>query len=193
MKLLNSTDFPTPFLRRMLGWVRREVGLQAKAVKSVRVTNTNDSHRGRAWYSSVLLRIGPAARFPTRRYKYHGAQCPEYADRLEALVGLAAHEFRHLVRYRSSRKNSGDLAEGECVAWERAVADRFRSNRGALEAEWSLVPERSAALAPASSLVAKRAAKAEEDLKRWKAKLKLAQTKVRKLTKRAAYYRKRDD
>lgn len=72
------------------------------------------------------------------------------------------------------------------------VLANFREKRESLMAEWSAEPTYVAAdRPPKPSVVERRRAKAVADLSRWMRKLKLAQTKVKKLRQRVAYYERK--
>jgi hypothetical protein len=98
--------------------------------------------------------------------------------------------------------------ESDAMVAEVAGLRKFQANRAALLAEWGYVEPAAAAVAepaPAEqpqpepavaricksrrpSLTERRAAKVAADLARWQRKLKLAQTKVKKLRAKNRYY-----
>lgn len=194
MKLKNTSDYPGPFLRRLIGWVRRQVKLPAARLRRVTIKGDRGCCSGVAEPWACTVRIGPAERFPSPPWRYHGAVVPGYADRLEALVATLAHELRHVVQFAEGRgRTSLTLREGECCAWERDVLAAFRAGRAALEAKWSAASPKPAECArkPRPSAVDLRATRASAGLVRWQKKLKLAQTMLRKYKRRVAYYSRR--
>jgi hypothetical protein len=70
------------------------------------------------------------------------------------------------------------------------AVEEFRKARVELLAAWS-TPLAERAAKPQPTAVERRAAKVTSDLDRWQRKLKLAQTKIRKLKQRAKYYERR--
>lgn len=70
------------------------------------------------------------------------------------------------------------------------VLAAFRTQREALLSAWSEKPARLANVV-AVDFKEKRALKAQADLERWRRKLKIAQTKIRKLRVRVRYYDRR--
>lgn len=102
MKLTNTTDLPTPFLRRLVVWVCRQLDLPLSAVRQATFKNSRYRYAGRASSRGhVRVRIGKqtdhAWPFAGRR----NSLAPEFvlADRLEALVKVTAHELAHLERW----------------------------------------------------------------------------------------------
>lgn len=122
--------------------------------------------------------------------------------RIDFLVRVTAHECAHLMLSRFGRSMPKDaqkphgrrkLVHGgseQQTEWhEKKLMALFEANRDALLAAWNEpVAERAKTTIPISE---KRQAKVLSDLERWNRKLKLAQTKIRKLKKRAAYYERK--
>lgn len=81
-----------------------------------------------------------------------------------------------------------------CVWAQNLCMEKFRLNSAELLEEWGRVPPNIIEIPnepQVSVLQIKRAEKAQRDLERWLRKMKLAQTKVRKLRQRVNYYDKR--
>jgi hypothetical protein len=202
MKLTNSTSWPDTFLRRMVTWCREQIGLPARCVKAARFGATHRGFSGRAYLQSfrIGVRVGCRERFPTH-FRVPGVDAADewpriLNDREEALVKVTAHELCHLDNYRLGDKTRGRNGCGGSEGWTQRQAEKvlfaFRADRERLLAEWSAAAELVAAdTPPRPSIVEKRAAKAAADLSRWQRKLRLAQTKVKKLKARVAYYTKR--
>ena len=190
MKLKNSTTFENHFLRRMVAWCAKQVEYPVSKVREAQFRNrTRRSYSGHAYGSRrIVCSIGPASRFPLLPDSRPGMSNEIVADREEALIAVTAHELTHLHQY-LFRRDTGKKRWSELDArWHEVKALReFRANRDALLAEWSKAPAAKVAK-PKPSIVEKRAAKAAADLARWNKKLKLAQTKVRKLKTRVRYY-----
>lgn len=185
MKIKNTTEFDARFLRRMIGWVCRAIQLPVAAVRLVEITNCRLSSRGRAWPRRCLLRIGAADKFPREPFRYGGRMTPRCEDRIEGLIAIAAHELTHIKQYRDDE--SGRL-EPDAVCKEHFVLGEFRKQREKLLAEWSAFEPKPVKQKP--DIKEQRATKVFASLARWQRKLKLAQTKIRGLKRRARYYEK---
>lgn len=198
MKLKNSTDFSDRWLRRMVAWCCREIGLPVRQLRRAQFTNTKVAYRGRAWgYSRrILVRIGPAEKFPSPSWKYGGAMVDACNDRVEGLVSITAHELFHILqsveRLRRTRK------ERSCVRAENLVRRKFSENREALLAIWGPMHEPPEVVPPSDpqpksrpDLIAKRSAKASKMLSAWERRLKMAKRKVAEYRRRARYYERK--
>lgn len=192
MKLRNSTSYQTWFLRRMVSWCCRELELPTSHVDAAQFTRCAGIFRGRAWWygqtrGRILVRICDDQ---PNDFPYTGrrnSRSPEYtlADRTEAIVKVTAHELAHLTLRHRNRASKEQNTDGLALA----VLASFRKDRARLLAAWSEAPqEREKVIIP---LADKRAAKVRADLDRWQRKAKLAQTKIRKLKRRMAYYERR--
>lgn len=192
MKLRNTTDFPDYFLRRLVSWCCRELELPASKVRQVTFANSRGAYGGCAYLGnlSVGVRIGPPGYFPCKTAKHYDGLQETLVDRTEGLVAVTAHELAHLEQYRrrtTTRRGGFGGSERLTDAMAFRCLRAFREQRDSLLAEWSEPPAVRPAK-PKPSVVEQRAAKIDADLARWNRKLKLAQTKIRKLKKRAAYY-----
>lgn len=195
MKLANSTDWPNHFLRRMVAWCCRQIDLPPSSVRLATFRNrTTCSYSGHAWGSMrFVVSIGPDSRFPTGGHLYPGRtdeayRAPVFADRIECLVAVTAHELTHLREYEQRRRNPAiRTGERRTMHNERRILEQFRAERESLLAVWNEAPpERQAT--PKLSAVERRAAAAEKALAQWQRKLKLAQTKVKKYKTKVRYY-----
>ena len=194
MKLRNSTPWPDHFLRRLVSWCARQVGLPPSKVRNVQFRNRSKrSYSGHAYGGGrIVCSVGPAHRFPTNPDHRPGMDGESFADQLEALVAITAHEVRHLWQYANRKSNVLDAERRteHDARWHEVRALRtFRENREALLAEWSVEPA-ARPVKSKPSVQEQRAAKVQASLDRWQRKLKLAQTKIRKLKRQAAYYDK---
>jgi hypothetical protein len=194
MKLQNTTDWPDWFLRRMVAWCCRQIGMPQRTILGATFRNSRGAWGGaaRTWLKRITVCVGPESRFPASCGTHEPGE--SFADRLECLVAVTAHEAYHVAaewadehRQRTRGKRHGSSERRTCLE-EMRILRLFRANREFLLADWSRAIERPAK--PKASIQDKRAAKAQADLERWQRKLKLAQTKCRKLKQRVAYYDK---
>lgn len=201
-KWKNSTDWSDAFLRRMLSWVCRELECPRKSIRRVEFGNrTTSTYSGRAWFNGrILVRVGPAERFPTKARTHAHGTADEFsvgpiADRLEALVKVTAHEAAHIDNGRRGNlsRRGGDRSWGGSERYTdvraEKVLDAFRLKRDELVAEWSKQDSPSAK--PAVSIVEKRAAHAAVMAAKWERKLKAARTKLAAWKRKVAYYDRR--
>ena len=185
MKIKNSSDFPTHVLRRIISWCCKELDFSVRTIERAEFCNsTKYGLSGRAWGSKrFLTRIGPELLFPIVEV-YAGVEI-RFADRLEALVGVTAHEIYHLKQ--SFERLSRSRIERDAQHAARDVLDTFREERQTLVTAWQRPPDERPKT-HAKSLVEKRAAIVNKKLVEWQRKLKLAQGKVRKYKVKAKYY-----
>lgn len=213
MKLRNTTDLPTPFLRAMVRWVAKETQLPVSKIREINFTKTKRWWRGWACSSMrVTIRIASKefweANAPLKNYSYPGLKkAPVYDinDRTEALLQLTAHELEHLYDYSENVR----VTRESQVDWRALqTLEKFRAARERLLAEWSSAADRRAAASPAPTptpatlptptptpaaprpIVQARADKAAADLAKWERRLKLAKTKVAQYRRRVTYYNK---
>lgn len=194
MKIRNSLDIPDWMLRRMTAWCCAEVGLPARKLKLAVFRNSRSLWGGcaRWWKGQISVCISGPTNFPHSCNSHEEGE--SFSDRIECLVAVTAHEAYHIAAhvggertrgYGTRHNRSGSSERTTCLE-EMRVLRLFRANREQLLAEWGEAPE--VAARPVIPIQEKRAAKARTDLDRWTRKLRLAQTKVRKLKARAAYY-----
>lgn len=179
MRLANSTDFDDWFLRRMVAWCCRELGV--KGLLAAAFTKYSGSFRGRAWCCSrrILIRIGGDGRvaYYPMTLKYPGrkhAPTITIADRTEALLHVTAHEVAHLARWQDGqRRNREARVDGMTLP----LLEKFRASRDALLAEWNETPA-AKPVKPKPSRAERNEAQARKLLAAWERKLKLAKTKA---------------
>lgn len=204
MKLANQTDYPDYFIRRMISWACKQIDLPVKAIRKAVFANTKMSwsrrrkiaYSGRGGSGRIVVRTSNDPKsFPTDSFERYGTTHPAFADRIEALVGVAVHECYHC--WQSFANNgkawlrSNHHIEAAAVNAENDALRQFQKDREALLEAWNKEPAyKQAALAPPSP-IAKRAAKAAEALARWQRKFKLAANKVKKYKAKVAYYAKK--
>lgn len=196
MKLKNSTDWTDHFLRRMVAWCCKQIGMPVRVVWQAQFRNRHMGYAGRACYDShrIVCSIGLAG-FPMSPDDRPGMQNEAIADRIEALVALTAHELYHLAaRYvpahrQKTRRHERFASSEQATRHEEVrVLRLFRAERDALIAQWSVEPEKRER--PKLSIQEKRTAKAQAALDRWQRKAKLAATKVKQYKRQVAYYDK---
>lgn len=194
MKIQNSTDWPVWFLRRMTAWCCKQLEMPVRDIRQVVFRNSRAAWGGcaRYWRGAITVCVGHSGHFPTRGYKHANGHQNEINDRVECLVWVTAHEAAHVAQKRTRTRQSGSGGGSEIATeWCAApVLTKFRELRESLLAEWS-TPPTVALRAPPQTLPERRAAKAQSDLAKWQRRLKLAQTKVKKLKVRVRYYENR--
>ncbi len=193
MRLINTIDYPDYFLRRMVSWCCKELGLPGRYVREVAFRNSRSAWGGMAYTNSrrVGVRIGAASHFPSK-YRMRGTRkWFPIADRTEALVMVTAHELAHLLLRRlgnHSRRGGGLAGSEHNTDWhERKVMEAFQLCRVELLTAWN-EPPKPRAPHPKLSLQERRANNAMLLLAKWQLKLKLAQTKVKKYKAQVRYY-----
>ena len=195
MRLKNTTDYPDWFLRRMVSWVRKEIGVPAPILRETNCTLTKTSRwRGRAWRNRILIRVC-TERLSKVYFPYHDDRDGSnhiLADRTEALIVVTAHEIEHVLQNHEGRlaklKRRRRLEPLTRLAASRVLA-AFRERRAELEAAWYAPPALSAAeSAPSKSIVERRAAHARKMLAQWERKQDTAKKRVASWRKKVKYY-----
>ena len=195
MELLNSTDYPNYFLRRLVSWVAKQVDYPVREIRKAEFRNSTEYLRsGRAWLHQkrILVRVGPENRFPGHPYNRGGV--PEWPlRRIHALIEVTAHELCHLdqerrVPYRGGKRLHRREREPNMMGRDVMIA--FLEKEDELMAQWMEPPKRAAK--PKKSAVEKREEAARANLANWERKLKLAKTKVRKYKQKVKYYDNRN-
>ena len=185
MKLCNSTDFPDYVLRRLTSWCCKQIELSVRSVKHAQFRNASKyAYAGGAWgMRRFLTRIGPDSFFPANG-SYAGVEMI-FHDRIEALVGVTAHELYHLKQEREGLRRSRLERDADRAA--NQVLDVFRKQREDLLGEWMKAPKSRPKLKH-KSVVERRAEAAFAKQALWQRKLKLAQTKLKKYKQKTRYY-----
>ena len=189
MIVTNSiTDYSNHFIRRMVMWCCKQINLHTKLVWKAQFRNRKTrAYSGHAWWSMrICVSIGPETFFPRHNSGYRGGLPFTYETQLECLIAVTAHELTHLRQY-SLHQHKGPGREAECEDVSQMVVKRFREQQSELLTMWHTEPTQK----PVISLIDKRAEKVTSDLNRWQRRLKLAQTKVKKLKQRVTYYERK--
>lgn len=192
MRLRNTTDYPDRYLRRMIGWVCREVEFPVREVREANVCNsTRYAFSGRAWPSyDVLVRVGADDKFPLKPFVRFGVTL-EMRDRTEALVAICAHEIWHLRQYRMDwRERSW---EHDAYAEGMRVLRTFREKRETLEERWYAGDEgRSGSVqAKRANLARKRYAECARKAAKLRRELKSVAARANRYKKQVRYYENR--
>jgi len=190
MKIRNSTPWPEFFLRRMTTWCAQQLDFSTKRVKLAFFRNSRSAWSGGAhWPSAITVCVGSASHFPTNTVRGD-----HFGDREDCLVEVTAHELAHLAQgsenVHTRRRGGWGGSENGTEALARPILAKFKQERAALLPQW-LIPPVCALRAAPMPLAKRREAKAKGDLARWQTRLKLAQTKVRKLKTRVRYYERK--
>lgn len=196
MKITNETKWTTSHLRAIAAIVARMV-LDRETAKRLRVIFR--SRRSAAWYGSKARGSSGWAGCRTISVTLPTIELID-SDRIDFCATLA-HEMKHVNDWVDPNSRRSGRTGGR--KWERSHRrsipyGRPKTEEGkAAQRElygWVLsmpIEPKPAKVRKQVDHVAKRADKAAADLKRWQAKLKLAQTKVRKLRGRVKYYERR--
>ena len=194
MRILSNTSaVPTNTVREIIQFVRPP-GVSGT---TFRVTQSKHARSGYAYWSRnhVSLRVGGAHHFPRPPMAGGDGYLPDpyFADQVEALVYLAAHELRHLwqARVPSGRRvwgARGQFPERDACAYGIKMLRAWRRR-----AVTSPEPEPSVVIPikPAKPPVDPRAVKLARTLasiKRWEAKERRAKNALKKLRRRQSYY-----
>jgi hypothetical protein len=195
MKLKNTTDYDDHFLRRLTAWVCKQCGMPVKQLLHAEFRNAKGWHAytGTAWTARFVVRIGSDKCFPTQPDGRPGMSNEVFADRLEGLVAITAHEVEHLAQRNQRRQSTLRRVRGRLErvtrAREIAVLRLFRQHRDELVAKWSQSPKKRERRArPVLSKQEQRHEATRKRLAQWERKLKLANTKVKTYRKRLGYY-----
>jgi len=195
MNLINSTDYSDQFLRKMLKWVCKQLVESLPGnlkpdlfghLNQVQLTNFSGTSRGRAWPYRIFVRIGAENKFPADEWLYHNSKVEARPDRICGLIGTVAHELSHVLDYTNHKDTNRRYRENRAVWNSNDIVKKFLADREALLEYWSR--ERKTVQKPVLSLQDQRFSKIQTSLDRWQRKMKLAQTKIRKLKARARYY-----
>ncbi len=195
MQLINSTDYPDYFLKRMVSWCCKQLDLPIRCVREAAFRNTAKTWGGIAYRSyRIGVRIGSADHYPTNYRMRSTGKMIGLSDRLEGLLMATAHELAHLMYMRNgnkSRRSGGNGGSEHNTDWQvQQVMQVFRSQRNELVTAWNC-PLKECTAKPKLSVRQRRAATAQTYLAKWQRKLKLAKTKIRKYKQRVRYYEKK--
>lgn len=178
----------------------------------VKLTNTYHGYCGRAawteWehrrgkdsikWKRILVRVGPPDRFPRRVCYLKFKDMPEYEFKTyrEAIVGVAAHEWGHVLGA-SGRKAGEEM----CEMMLQDAVDLYRKHQAEIDAEIHqalavrkvLEDSRAKARANAKNpalLRQRRMEAALEKFNQWQRRARAAQKKLKFYARRVKYYRR---
>ena len=196
MKILNSTDWPTYLLRRMVAWCCAQLEMKTSRVKQARFGNSKASYGGVAYLgrNAIGVRVGKTKDFPTITKPHRNGMTFLLQDREDCLVYITLHELAHLLQYTQGSRTRSIVGQGGSemsTDWHvKPVMEAWQRDRQQLLTGWVLPPV-SACRAPVQSRAQVREARVLRALGRWQIKLRLAQTKVRKLKLKVRYYERK--
>jgi hypothetical protein len=142
MELQITSKYPKNVVKDLIHLAYDKVfgGQLKKPDFRVKVKNSRHAYAG-AWYGYlIVIRIGAANKFP-RTAKYPRlVTAPEYTfnDWVEAMFGVAVHEFWHGLQGRTR----SELSEIECEKMTLKYLEEFRLERPQLEAKWAAAQQR---------------------------------------------------
>ena len=166
----------------MVSWCCKQLGLPVKKVHQITFRKRHTSSRsGYCYYARgvIVVSINPTAS-------------------IETLVDVTAHELAHRMLYlagdrsRQSRRyghSRGGGSEHNTQWHANQVLAAFGEKNVSLLQEWNKEPARTKA--KPISLADKKLQAVQDGLVRWQRKLKLAQTKIKKLKRKMSYYERR--
>jgi len=208
MEIVNTTDYPKIpdyVVRRMVGWICRELEIRVRHVRTFRLRNRNDGfNSGRCWMwrGEILVSVGrvivtqPGPGTMKSRERKWGRGKHWWVDaeglrrRVRNAVWVFAHELAHLKLYLEQTNKNGRCERG--TDWfAKRVKTTFESNADALLDQWLAEPKRRAAASSPVDPDAQRAAADAALLKQWERKQKTANTKVKKYRARVRKWTKR--
>lgn len=192
MKIVNETRWTTAHLRAVAARIakkeltpeqRKKLTVIFRSRRSLWGSGPGTGSSGAAYRWKIVVRL-PVCQ---------GAPLID-SDRID-LCSVIAHEMKHIhdqhdPHARHWYGRSWERSVRRSIPYGRPRTDEGRQAQRDLYG-WVLampIEQRPANLRKVVDHVAKRSAKAQSDLKRWQAKLKLATTKVRKLRQRVRYY-----
>lgn len=165
----------------MSSWCAKQIGMPVRYCKNGVFRKSRSAWGGcaRQWRSQITVCIGDSSRFP-RSASSHWKDCV-FADDVEALVAVTARELFHLEagrigspNFQSTRGRHGHSSEAVPCKVEREVLETFRQQRQTLLSNWTQQTDMKNE--PKNDKVDQAIAA----LTKWKRKLALAKTKVRK-------------
>lgn len=180
MRISNTSDLPIAAVRTIVRWVASRLEVSTY-VREVRVTDTKAFFKGRCYARGVvILRIGPASKFPMPPWRYRES-APEYGldDRYEALVTLAAHEFQHSRQFRAGVKRHSEV---DCEWAAVRVLWEFREQRDAIMAAIEAASQTHAARVHAACERQAARTSPEAQIASLEARVAAWQTKVKRAT-----------
>jgi hypothetical protein len=136
MTITNSTDFPLPFLRRLIAYIAKELGMKQSLIRRAEFRKSRSAWGGRAYLhqARIGVRVGDKSWFP--------APCRggfTIQDRLDALVMVTAHEMAHHMQYHEGSRtrlrggHGGSERHTDHLTYQ--VVNQFRKDKESLLAQ----------------------------------------------------------
>jgi predicted SprT family Zn-dependent metalloprotease len=129
MKLINTTDLPNRFVRKMISWICKHphVNLKMHSIDEIRVFERHSRIcTGCAYFENVVT-IGLGSKDVFRQYYRNPRK-----TRIRMLVQYLAHEFGHIQQFQLGRKTS----ERDANWIEAQVLKTFDEKANELVKKW---------------------------------------------------------
>jgi hypothetical protein len=187
MKLINKTEFDTVYLRKVIVWVRDQVGLRPDWITQL----TFKPSRRRSWswrmdgshHATIMIKRNSNGDSLAWALGYVFGYMAQKQDG----VRYARGPVRAKTASIHAEFSQGMNAKLHAASMPQDTMDMLCAKAGV--EGFDLEPVKPNAKLKATP-VQRRAKKAQADLARWERKLKLAKGKVAKLQRRVAYYAK---
>jgi hypothetical protein len=145
MKIINTSGWHTPWLRRLIRWACRQLDYGAQRINLARFSQAHNGPYGGCAYlgrHTIHVKINPLASYPLAELHVRGLAELVLHDAVEALLLVTAHEIAHLERWdrfarqlcRDGRRDTELERDTEHLA--RGVLATFRARRAELLAGW---------------------------------------------------------
>lgn len=145
MLIRNTVGWKTPWLRKLIRWLAGELEYDWRRITAAHFCLAHRlSYKGWAYCESHALRVklNPLNRYPLTSRVPRTLPPVTYADPLEVLVGVTAHEIAHLERWdrfaRGLRLQGkrDTLLERDTERLARTVLAAFRCRRDEVLGSW---------------------------------------------------------
>lgn len=145
MLIKNTIGWNTPWLRQLIRWVAHELEYDWRKISAAHFCLAHRSAgRGKAYCGrhTVRVKMNPLNLYPLTSAYPRALPPVTYADSVELLIGVTAHEVAHLERWdRFARKwqaqgRRDTQLERDTELLARAALAAFRSRREELLAGW---------------------------------------------------------
>lgn len=186
MKLINKTEFDSVYLRKVISWVRDQVGLPADWIKQITVKPSRRRRWSWRWDGSKQTTIMVKRGSNGDGLAWAMGYVFGYMAQIQAGVPYARGPVRAKATQIAADFSGGANLKLQAAAMPQDTVDLLCAKAGVEGFDDVVIKPKKQQATP----VQRRAKKAAADLARWERKLKLAKGKVAKLQKRVAYYTK---
>ena len=140
--ICNETDYPSPYLRRIVSWVCRQAEISTKDIKFITFANTRTYYFSGSAYRGGLveIRIGKDPQFPAPP-RYQSGSPRWFETREDALVFIIAHEVYHIRQFIVERKKPvkrNPIREHSADLFAKRTLLEYLKNKQRLVEAWSL-------------------------------------------------------